>query len=60
MARIFRMPRPEPSAEELEVSRAKAMTAYQRSEWMRRFFIYGGMAALVGIGMLAEYLLTHP
>ena len=59
MARVFRMPQPRPTQEELEAAGTQAILQYKKSELARRLLLYGGMVALVGIGMLAEYLLAH-
>ena len=59
MARFFKMPRPKPTQEELEAAGGEAIRQYKRSELMRSLLLYGSMAGLIGIGMLAEYLLAH-
>jgi hypothetical protein len=60
MVRLFKMPRPRPAPEELEAAGADAIRQYKRSELMRTLLLCGSMAGLIGIGMLAEYLLTRP
>jgi hypothetical protein len=59
MVRFFRMPIPRPTQEELEAAGVEAIRQYKRSELLRTLLLYGSMAGLIGIGMLAEYLLTH-
>ena len=59
MARFFNMPRPRPTQEELETAGADAIRQYKRSELTRTLLLYGSIAGLIGIGMLAEYLLTR-
>lgn len=59
MPQLLRMPRPKPTQEGLEAAGANAIRLYRRSELMRKVLFYGGLAGLVGVGMLAEYLLTH-
>ena len=53
------MPRPKMTPEELESYRETAFREVQNSERLRKIQIYGGMAALFALGMIAQYLLTH-
>jgi hypothetical protein len=59
MAQVLKMPRPRLTQKELEAAGTQAIGQYKRSKFVQRLLIYGSMAGLVGIGMLAEYLLTH-
>jgi len=59
MVRLFKMPRPRPTQEELEAAGTEAIRQYKRSELMRTALLYGSVAGLIGIGMIAEYLLAR-
>jgi hypothetical protein len=59
IARLLTIPRRMMTADELEFWRADALRHVQKSERFRKLQIYGGMAALFILGMLAQYLLTH-
>ena len=59
MAQVVRMPRPRPTPEELEATGTEAIRQYKRSELMRTALLYGSVAGLIGIGMIAEYLLAR-
>jgi hypothetical protein len=43
----------------MESRRADAFRLVQNSERLRKFLIYGGVAAVFLLGMLAEYALTR-
>jgi len=59
MAKVVRMPRPRPTQEELEPLGTEAIRQYKRSELAWHFLSYGGIVGLIGIWLLADYLLTH-
>jgi hypothetical protein len=59
MARVIQIPRPRLTQEELQAAGTEAIRQYKKSELARHLLVYGSMAGLIGIGMLAEYLLTH-
>jgi hypothetical protein len=58
-ARLLTIPRRMMTAAELDMQRADAFRQIQKAERFRKLQIYGGMAALFILGMLAQYLLTH-
>jgi hypothetical protein len=59
IARLLTIPRRMMTAVELDMQRADAFRQVQKAERLRKLQIYGGMAALFILGMVAQYLLTH-
>ena len=58
-SRVLTIPRRKMTIAELESYREIAFREVQKSERLRKIQIYGGMAALFILGMVAQYVLTH-